>query len=79
MTLFYFCAFILDGKVIMVGADPLNSPFVPTLDPKPDLVIVGTALGPSVDASVLYPLASWDGKTVSIEGATILSHKTVKP
>ncbi len=73
MTDFHFCAFITDGGVVMVGTNPKTAPAIPEQDPAPDLVICGTAQGETAEASVLFPLASWDGTNIAIQGVTILT------
>jgi len=77
MTSFYYCAFVTDGLVVMVGTDPFNSPSIPEANPAPDLIIAGTAEGQEINAGVLFPLASWDGTNIAIEGVTILTQETV--
>jgi len=77
MTPFYYCAFVTDGQVVMVGTDTSNPPAIPIQDPAPDLIISGTAEGEKTNASDLFPLASWDGENIAIEGVTILTQETV--
>lgn len=77
MTSFYYCAFISDGQVVMIGTDPFNPPAIPTQDPAPDLIISGTAEGEEINAGLLFPLASWDGTNIAIEGVTILTQEAI--